>query len=161
MSLRRAMLPAAAAAALPSAASAHMAQSGLGPFYDGLLHPLISLEDLLPVLALAILAGLRGALHARWLLLVAAMIWAMVALGGATRLTGSGLSIMEWAPLSGTLPPLSEAEWQRLYDLYRTIPQYQLVNAGFGIEGFQQIFWLEWSHRLWGRLIGLAFALRG
>ena len=96
---------------------------------------------------------------ARWLLLVAAMVWIMVALGGATRLTGSGLSIMEWAPLSGTLPPLSQAEWQRLYDLYRTIPQYELVNQGFGLEGFKQIFWLEWSHRLWGRLIGLAFLL--
>ena len=94
-----------------------------------------------------------------WLLIMAGLIWAMVALGGATRLTGSGLSIMEWAPLSGTLPPLSEAEWQRLYDLYRTIPQYQLVNQGFGIEGFKQIFWLEWSHRLWGRMLGLAFAL--
>ncbi|KAA2211785.1 COX15/CtaA family protein [Teichococcus oryzae] len=94
-----------------------------------------------------------------WLLVVAAMIWAMVALGGATRLTGSGLSIMEWAPLSGTLPPLSQAEWQRLYDLYRTIPQYELVNQGFGLEGFKQIFWLEWAHRLWGRLIGLAFVL--
>jgi cytochrome c oxidase assembly protein subunit 15 len=94
-----------------------------------------------------------------WLLVMAGLIWVMVALGGATRLTGSGLSIMEWAPLSGTLPPLSQAEWQRLYDLYRTIPQYQLVNAGFGIEGFKQIFWLEWTHRLWGRMLGLAFAL--
>ncbi|WP_439598899.1 COX15/CtaA family protein [Falsiroseomonas sp.] len=93
-----------------------------------------------------------------WLLGVAGLVWIMVAIGGATRLTGSGLSIMEWAPLSGTLPPLSEAEWQRLYDLYRTIPQYQLVNQGFGIEGFKQIFWLEWLHRLWGRLIGLAYA---
>jgi cytochrome c oxidase assembly protein subunit 15 len=96
---------------------------------------------------------------ALWLFGVAAMIWIMVALGGATRLTGSGLSIMEWAPLSGTLPPLSEAEWHRLYDLYRTIPQYELVNRGFGLEGFKRIFWLEWGHRLWGRLIGLAFAL--
>ena len=95
---------------------------------------------------------------ARWLLLVAGMVWVMVALGGATRLTGSGLSIMEWAPIRGALPPLGEAEWQRLYDLYRTIPQYALVNQGFGIEGFKGIFWLEWSHRLWGRLIGLAFA---
>ena len=94
-----------------------------------------------------------------WLLGVAAMVWVMVALGGATRLTGSGLSIMEWAPLSGALPPLSDAEWHRLYDLYRTIPQYELVNQGFGIEGFKRIFWLEWSHRLWGRLIGLAYAL--
>jgi heme a synthase len=94
-----------------------------------------------------------------WLLGVAAMVWVMVALGGATRLTGSGLSIMEWAPLSGALPPLSDAEWHRLYELYRTIPQYELVNQGFGIEGFKRIFWLEWAHRLWGRLIGLAYAL--
>jgi cytochrome c oxidase assembly protein subunit 15 len=94
---------------------------------------------------------------ARWLLLVAALVWIMVAIGGATRLTGSGLSIMEWAPIAGILPPLSDAEWQRLYDLYRTIPQYQLVNQGFGMEGFKQIFWLEWIHRFWGRLIGLAY----
>ncbi|TDH62293.1 heme A synthase [Dankookia rubra] len=96
---------------------------------------------------------------AAWLLAVAAMVWVMVALGGATRLTGSGLSIMEWAPLSGALPPLSEAEWRRLYALYQTIPQYALVNQGFGIEGFKEIFWLEWAHRLWGRVIGLAYAL--
>lgn len=93
-----------------------------------------------------------------WLLGVAGLVWIMIAIGGATRLTGSGLSIMEWAPLSGTLPPLNEAEWQRLYNLYRAIPQYALVNQGFGIEGFKQIFWLEWIHRLWGRLIGLAYA---
>ena len=96
---------------------------------------------------------------ALWLLAVAGMVWVMVALGGATRLTGSGLSIMEWAPLAGTLPPLSEAEWRRLYALYQTIPQYALVNQGFGLDGFKQIFWLEWAHRLWGRLIGLAYAL--
>ena len=106
-------------------------------------------------------AAPRAAVSARplalWLLSVAGLVWIMVAIGGATRLTGSGLSIMEWAPISGTLPPLSEAEWQRLYDLYRTIPQYHLVNAGFGMEGFRQIFWLEWFHRLWGRLIGLAY----
>ena len=94
----------------------------------------------------------------RWLLAVAAMVWIMVALGGATRLSGSGLSIMEWAPIMGTLPPLSDAEWQRLYDLYRTIPQYALVNQGFGMEGFKRIFWLEWAHRFWGRAIGLVYA---
>jgi cytochrome c oxidase assembly protein subunit 15 len=93
----------------------------------------------------------------RWLLAVAAMVWAMVALGGATRLSGSGLSIMEWAPIMGTVPPLSDAEWQRLYDLYRTIPQYALVNQGFGMEGFKRIFWLEWAHRFWGRAIGLVY----
>jgi cytochrome c oxidase assembly protein subunit 15 len=98
-------------------------------------------------------------LVAWWLFGMCFMILVMVALGGATRLTGSGLSIMEWAPIRGTLPPLSEAEWLRLYELYRTIPQYELVNKGFGLEGFKQIFWLEWAHRLWGRLIGLAFVV--
>lgn len=92
-----------------------------------------------------------------WLFGVCAMISVMVALGGATRLTGSGLSIMEWAPLRGTLPPLSEVEWQRLYALYQQIPQYELVNKGFGLEGFKGIFWLEWMHRFWGRLLGVAF----
>ena len=112
-----------------------------------------------PSLADAPSAQARPRAVAFWLLAVAALIWIMVALGGATRLTGSGLSIMEWAPLAGILPPLSQAEWQRLYDLYRTIPQYQLQNAGFGMEGFQRIFWLEWGHRVWGRLIGLAYLL--
>ncbi|TCH96726.1 heme A synthase [Roseococcus sp. SYP-B2431] len=103
--------------------------------------------------------GTKQRAVAYWLLAVAGAIWLMIALGGATRLTGSGLSIMEWAPFGGTLPPLSEAEWRRLYDLYRTIPQYELVNAGFGIEGFKRIFWLEWAHRFWGRVIGLAYLL--
>ena len=94
-----------------------------------------------------------------WLFALCFMILVMVSLGGATRLTGSGLSIMEWAPLLGTLPPLSETEWQRLFGLYQQIPQYQLVNQGFGLDGFKSIFWLEWAHRLWGRLMGLALAL--
>ena len=94
-----------------------------------------------------------------WLFVMCGLIFVMVALGGATRLTGSGLSIMEWAPLSGILPPLGEAEWQRLFALYQRIPQYALLNQGFGLDGFKQIFWLEWAHRLWGRLIGLAFLL--
>ena len=94
-----------------------------------------------------------------WLFCVAGMILVMIALGGATRLTGSGLSIMEWAPIMGTLPPITEAEWRRLFALYQQIPQYDLVNQGFGLEGFKRIFWLEWTHRLWGRLIGLAFLI--
>jgi cytochrome c oxidase assembly protein subunit 15 len=98
-------------------------------------------------------------LVAGWLFAIAGMILLMIALGGATRLTGSGLSIMEWAPLSGTLPPLSHAEWDRLFALYREIPQYRLVNPAFGLADFQHIFWLEWIHRLFGRLIGLAFLL--
>jgi cytochrome c oxidase assembly protein subunit 15 len=95
---------------------------------------------------------------AAWLYMLCAMILVMVSLGGATRLTGSGLSIMEWAPIMGSLPPLSDAEWQRLFALYRQIPQYHIVNEGFGIDGFKSIFWLEWTHRFWGRLMGLAFA---
>ena len=96
---------------------------------------------------------------ARWLLAICAMIVVMTGLGGATRLSGSGLSIMEWAPIMGTLPPLSEAEWRRLYALYQSVPQYDMVNKGFGLDGFKQIFWLEWAHRFWGRMIGLAFAI--
>jgi heme a synthase len=92
-----------------------------------------------------------------WLFAVAFMVLVMIVLGGVTRLTGSGLSIMEWDPIMGVLPPMGEVEWQRLYHLYQQIPQYTLVNQGFGLAGFKQIFWLEWTHRLWGRLIGLAF----
>ncbi len=105
-------------------------------------------------------AGRRNRrLVAGWLFAMCGMILVMIALGGATRLTGSGLSIMEWAPLSGALPPTSDAEWQRLFGLYKQIPQYALLNEGIGLDGFKRIFWLEWTHRLWGRLIGLAFLL--
>ena len=92
-----------------------------------------------------------------WLWAVTGMIFVMVVLGGATRLTGSGLSIMEWAPVTGALPPLSQAEWQRLFDLYQQIPQYALLHTGMGLAGFKGLFWLEWIHRLWGRLIGVVF----
>jgi heme a synthase len=98
-------------------------------------------------------------LVAGWLFALCAMVLAMIALGGATRLTGSGLSIMEWAPLLGALPPLSETEWRRLFGLYQQIPQYRLLHEGFGLDGFKHIFWLEWTHRLWGRLLGLAFVV--
>jgi cytochrome c oxidase assembly protein subunit 15 len=96
-------------------------------------------------------------LVATWLFVVAGMILVMVVLGGVTRLTGSGLSIMEWAPVTGILPPMNHADWQKLFHLYQQIPQYALLHKGFGLAGFQHIFWLEWTHRLWGRLIGLAF----
>ena len=98
-------------------------------------------------------------LVASWLFVVAGMIFVMVVLGGLTRLTGSGLSIMEWAPVTGILPPLNHADWEKLFRLYQKIPQYKLLHRGFGLAGFQRIFWLEWTHRLWGRLIGLAFLL--
>ncbi len=103
--------------------------------------------------------GRHQRIVALWLLALAGMILVMVALGGATRLTGSGLSIMEWAPIMGALPPWSDAEWQRLFALYQRIPQYSLLHEGFGLSGFKHIFWLEWTHRLWGRLMGFAFAV--
>lgn len=96
-------------------------------------------------------------LVAAWLFIVCAMLFVMVILGGVTRLTGSGLSIMEWAPLSGTLPPLDQASWRKLFALYQTIPQYHLLHEGMGLGGFKGLFWLEWTHRLWGRLIGVVF----
>lgn len=92
-----------------------------------------------------------------WLLACCAMILAMVVIGGITRLTESGLSIMEWAPIAGTLPPLSAAEWQRIFELYQSIPQYRSINAGMTLAEFKTIFWWEWVHRLWGRLIGVVF----
>jgi cytochrome c oxidase assembly protein subunit 15 len=107
-------------------------------------------------------AGTRGG-HDRavgiWLLVCAAMIFVMVLLGGITRLSGSGLSIMEWKPLMGALPPMNTAEWERVFALYREIAQYKNINAGMTLPEFEGIFWWEWSHRLWGRLIGLVFFL--
>ena len=94
-----------------------------------------------------------------WLLICAAMILVMVLLGGITRLSGSGLSIMEWKPLMGALPPMSTAEWERVFALYREISQYKNVNHGMSLAEFQGIFWWEYSHRLWGRLIGIVFFL--
>lgn len=94
-----------------------------------------------------------------WLWAVAALVFAMVVVGGATRLTESGLSIVEWKPVTGTLPPLSAAEWQTEFEKYQTIPQYQIVNRGMSLDEFKTIFWWEWAHRLLGRLVGGAFLL--
>ena len=96
---------------------------------------------------------------AAWLFTMAAMILVMVSIGGITRLTGSGLSIVEWRPLMGSLPPLSDVEWTRIFSLYQTSPQYQEVNTGITLSGFKAIFWWEWVHRFWGRLIGVVFFL--
>jgi cytochrome c oxidase assembly protein subunit 15 len=96
---------------------------------------------------------------ALWLLICCAMIFAMAVIGAVTRLTESGLSIMEWAPVSGALPPFSEAEWQRVFALYQQIPEYQQTNRGMSLDEFREIFWLEYVHRLWGRLIGVVFLL--
>src|SRR5262249_15708441 len=84
----------------------------------------------------------------------------MVVIGGITRLTESGLSITRWQPVAGILPPLSAADWDRAFALYQQIPQYQQVNPGMSLAEFKTIFWWEYFHRLWGRLIGLAFAFR-
>ena len=96
---------------------------------------------------------------AHWLLAVAALVFCMVVLGGVTRLTESGLSIVEWQPLIGAIPPLSEADWQALFAKYQATPEYQKVNLGMTLEGFKEIFWLEYLHRLLGRAIGVAFLL--
>ena len=94
-----------------------------------------------------------------WLWVIAGLVLAMITVGGATRLTDSGLSITEWQPILGTIPPLTEAQWQEALEKYRQIPQYQLVNKGMSLEEFKFIFWWEWGHRFLGRIIGLAFAL--
>ncbi len=94
-----------------------------------------------------------------WLYIVAALIFAMVLVGGATRLTESGLSIVEWKPVTGALPPLSETAWQAEFDKYKTIPQFAHLNSAMSLAEFKTIFWWEWSHRLLGRLIGAAFLL--
>jgi cytochrome c oxidase assembly protein subunit 15 len=94
-----------------------------------------------------------------WLIAVAALIALMVLVGGATRLTESGLSIVEWKPVTGTLPPLNEAQWLQAFEGYKTIPQYRELNAGMSLSEFKTIFWWEWSHRLLGRVIGAVYLL--
>jgi len=94
---------------------------------------------------------------AYWLLGVAAMVFMMVVIGGVTRLTESGLSMVHWRPVTGWLPPLTEARWEEVFAAYRTSPEYREVNAGMTLAEFKGIFWLEYIHRLWGRLMGIAF----
>ena len=94
-----------------------------------------------------------------WLIVVAALIAVMVLVGGATRLTESGLSIVEWKPVTGTLPPLNEAQWAQAFEGYKAIPQYRELNAGMSLAEFKTIFWWEWSHRLLGRVIGAVYLL--
>jgi cytochrome c oxidase assembly protein subunit 15 len=96
---------------------------------------------------------------AAWLFLCAALTFAIVVVGGITRLTESGLSITEWQPLVGALPPLDQSDWEALFARYRETPQYQKVFSEIGLEGFKSIFWWEYAHRLLGRAIGLVFLL--
>jgi len=107
-------------------------------------------------------------LVATWLYVLVFMIWVMVGIGGYTRDTGSGLSIMSWDPIIGALPPLSDAAWNRVFDQYQTIAQYKILHQGMDLAGFKQLFWPEYFHRLWGRLMGtmlllplIGFALTG
>src|ERR1700674_5596077 len=93
------------------------------------------------------------------LLACCALLYAMIVVGGVTRLTHSGLSIVEWQPIVGALPPLHEGEWQEAFGKYKETPEYRLVNPGMSLEAFKGIFWWEYVHRLLGRLIGAAFLL--
>lgn len=102
--------------------------------------------------------GARGAIRV-WLMVIFALVMVMIAVGGLTRLTDSGLSITEWRPVTGALPPLSEEAWVAEFEKYRTIPEYQLQNKGMSLEDFKFIYWWEWGHRQLGRVIGLVWAL--
>jgi cytochrome c oxidase assembly protein subunit 15 len=94
-----------------------------------------------------------------WLVTIVVLIAIMALVGGATRLTESGLSIVEWKPVTGTLPPLNQEQWTQAFDAYKAIPQYRELNAGMTLGEFKTIFWWEWTHRLLGRVIGIAFLL--
>ncbi len=103
-----------------------------------------------------------------WLLACCGLVFAMVVLGAFTRLTGSGLSMVEWRPIMGSLPPLNADEWQRVFEIYQQTPEFQQVNSDMDVGGFKKIFWLEYLHRALGRLLGFAyfiplvvFAIRG
>ena len=94
-----------------------------------------------------------------WLFSLCSLIFAIVLVGGATRLTGSGLSITEWKPIMGAIPPLNAADWAEAFEKYKAIPQYQKINYGMSLDEFKSIFWWEWAHRFLGRFIGIAFLL--
>lgn len=99
----------------------------------------------------------RSRAVAIWLIVIAVLVLGMVVLGGSTRLTGSGLSITEWKPIAGALPPLGQADWQAEFGRYQAIPQFRLVNTGMTLDQFKTIYWWEWSHRLLGRVLGVVF----
>ena len=106
-------------------------------------------------------AGVRGKLAAVrvWLIALAVLVVAMVAVGGTTRLTGSGLSITEWRPVTGAAPPLSQAAWEAEFAKYRASPQYELLNRGMNLDEFKFIYAWEWGHRQLGRFLGLFFGV--
>ena len=96
---------------------------------------------------------------ARWLLICCGLVFFMVVLGGVTRLTGSGLSMVDWRPVTGILPPISDAAWQETFEMYQASPEFQKKNSHMDVDDFKGIFWLEYLHRLLGRIIGLVFLL--
>ncbi len=96
---------------------------------------------------------------AYWLLTCCALVFVMVVLGGVTRLTGSGLSMVEWKPVLGVMPPLNQNDWQELFEKYQQTPEFKYVNSSMDLPGFKKIFYLEYLHRLLGRLIGIVFLL--
>ncbi|QUS37099.1 heme A synthase [Falsirhodobacter algicola] len=102
--------------------------------------------------------GARGAIRI-WLMVLFVLVAVMIAVGGLTRLSDAGLSITEWKPVTGAIPPLNAADWQSEFDLYQASPQYRLMNEGMTLGQFQQIYWWEWGHRFLGRVIGLVWAL--
>ena len=102
---------------------------------------------------------LSDRLVANWLILMAFLVIAMIVVGGATRLTDSGLSIAHWSPIHGIIPPLSQKDWNDEFALYKTIPQFKLINSQMGLDDFKFIFWWEWSHRLLGRIVGIFYLL--
>ena len=94
-----------------------------------------------------------------WLILLFLLVVSMITVGGLTRLTDSGLSITEWRPISGALPPLSEQDWSEEFEKYKQIPEYQLQNKGMSLQSFKVIYWWEWGHRQLGRVVGLVWAI--
>lgn len=102
--------------------------------------------------------GARAAIRA-WMILLFLLVWAMILVGGLTRLTDSGLSITEWRPLTGALPPMNDAAWLVEFEKYKQIPEYQLQNMGMSMSEFKFIYWWEWGHRQLGRFIGLVWVL--
>ncbi len=102
--------------------------------------------------------GARGAVRV-WLAVLFLMVVAMIAVGGLTRLTDSGLSITEWRPVTGALPPMNEADWTTEFEKYKEIPEYQIQNSGMMLQEFKTIYWWEWGHRQLGRAVGLVWAL--
>ena len=115
----------------------------------------MTVQDVWPQSAARATTG--GGLLRGWLLLIAALILAMVMVGGATRLTESGLSITQWKPVTGVIPPLNLGDWQAAFDGYKQIPQYAQMNSDMTLAGFKTIYWWEWSHRLLARVLGLIY----